>query len=122
MKKTAGERKYTFQQDSAPAHKAKTVQNYLEANTTHFWPPTFWPANSPDLNPCDFYLWGRVEGIACNTYHKSTVSFKASIKHTMASLDPREVSKAVKQNDLFFPDHLNEHPDCLPNCNLPRRG
>ncbi|QQP53659.1 Transposable element tcb2 transposase [Caligus rogercresseyi] len=96
MKKTAGERKYTFQQDSAPAHKAKTVQNYLEANTAHFWPPTFWPANSPDLNPCDFYLWGRVEGIACNTYHKSTVSLKASIKRTMASLDPREVSKAVK--------------------------
>ncbi|QQP51421.1 Uncharacterized protein FKW44_012778 [Caligus rogercresseyi] len=51
MKKTAGERKYTFQQDSSPAHKAKTVQNYLEANTAHFWSPTFWPANSPDLNP-----------------------------------------------------------------------
>ncbi|QQP54907.1 Uncharacterized protein FKW44_007898, partial [Caligus rogercresseyi] len=34
----------------------KTVHNYLEANTAHFWPPTFWPANSPDLNPCDFYL------------------------------------------------------------------
>ncbi|QQP38201.1 Uncharacterized protein FKW44_018710, partial [Caligus rogercresseyi] len=70
MKKTAGERKYTFQQDSAPAHKAKTVQNYLEANTAHFWPPTFWLANSPDLNPCDFYLLqhlpqvnGIVEGL-----------------------------------------------------------
>ncbi|QQP40678.1 Uncharacterized protein FKW44_014808 [Caligus rogercresseyi] len=30
-------RKYTFQQDSAPAHKAKTVQAWLKENT---WPPT----------------------------------------------------------------------------------
>ncbi len=48
--------KYTFQQDSAPAHKAKTVQVWLRDNVPHFWDPQTWPSNSPDLNPCDYYL------------------------------------------------------------------
>ncbi|QQP49227.1 Transposable element tcb2 transposase, partial [Caligus rogercresseyi] len=47
---------YTFQQDSAPAHKAKTVQAWLKENVPHFWDPQTWPSNSPDLNPCDYYL------------------------------------------------------------------
>ncbi|QQP56973.1 Transposable element tcb2 transposase [Caligus rogercresseyi] len=52
----ASGRKYTFQQDSAPAHKAKTVQAWLKENVPHFWDPQTWPSNSPDLNPCDYYL------------------------------------------------------------------
>jgi hypothetical protein len=23
----------------------------------------FWPPRSPDLNPCDFYLWGKLRNI-----------------------------------------------------------
>ncbi|QQP36569.1 Uncharacterized protein FKW44_021713 [Caligus rogercresseyi] len=23
-----------------------------------FWSKEFWPPSSPDLNPCDYYLWG----------------------------------------------------------------
>ncbi|QQP54437.1 Transposable element tcb2 transposase [Caligus rogercresseyi] len=37
-----------FQQDSAPAHKTKKTQEWLQANT--------WPSNSPDLNPMDYYM------------------------------------------------------------------
>ncbi len=29
---------YTFQQDSAPAHKAKIVQEFCRQNLYHFWP------------------------------------------------------------------------------------
>ncbi|QQP37008.1 Transposable element tcb2 transposase [Caligus rogercresseyi] len=39
-----------------PAHKAKTVQAWLKENVPHFWDPQTWPSNSPDLNPCDYYL------------------------------------------------------------------
>lgn len=37
MKMVAGDRSYTFQQDSAPAHKAKRVQSWLLENVPHFW-------------------------------------------------------------------------------------
>ncbi|KOC67790.1 hypothetical protein WH47_11191 [Habropoda laboriosa] len=26
-----------------------------------------WPARSPDLNPLDFYLWGHLKSLVCNT-------------------------------------------------------
>ncbi len=38
MKAVAGDRRYTFQQDSAPAHKTKVVQSWLLGNVPHFWP------------------------------------------------------------------------------------
>ncbi|QQP39317.1 Transposable element tcb2 transposase [Caligus rogercresseyi] len=40
----ASGRKYTFKQDSAPAHKAKTVQAWLKENVPHFWDPQTWPS------------------------------------------------------------------------------
>ncbi|QQP48989.1 Transposable element tcb2 transposase [Caligus rogercresseyi] len=47
---------YTFQQDSAPAHKVKLVHFWLKKNIPNFWDFNTWPPNRPDLNPCDYYL------------------------------------------------------------------
>ncbi|QQP41915.1 Transposable element tcb2 transposase [Caligus rogercresseyi] len=94
MDDVADGRPYTFQQDSAPAHRAKIVLDFLALKTPNFWPPSFWPANSPDLNPCDYYLWGKVEGLACKKYHTSVETLKQSIIKTMKELDPQEVSRA----------------------------
>ncbi|QQP51310.1 Transposable element tcb2 transposase [Caligus rogercresseyi] len=71
---------YKFQQDSAPAHKAKLVQSWLKKNVPNFWDFNTWHPNSPDLNPCDYYF--------------NVASLKASIKSEMKKLDPAEVSTA----------------------------
>jgi hypothetical protein len=57
-----------FMQDSAMPHPANVMLDFLKTifgplvmshhyldhhNCRHFWPPL-----SPDLNPCDFFLWG----------------------------------------------------------------
>jgi len=42
---------FTFQQDSAPAHRARETVELLSRETPYFIPPTLWPPNSPDLNP-----------------------------------------------------------------------
>ncbi|QQP53980.1 Uncharacterized protein FKW44_006644 [Caligus rogercresseyi] len=47
---------YTFQQDSAPAQKAKLAQSWLKKNVPNFLDFNTCPPNSPDLNPCDYYL------------------------------------------------------------------
>ncbi|QQP57940.1 Transposable element tcb2 transposase [Caligus rogercresseyi] len=76
----ASGRKYTFQQDSAPAHKAKTVQAWLKENT--------WPSNSPDLNPCDYYCRGSWRG---------RPALKSSITSVAMSLEAaEEVSRSVR--------------------------
>ena len=39
-----------FQQDSAPAHRARDTVRFLEQSTPTFIPPDLWPPNSTDLN------------------------------------------------------------------------
>ena len=50
---------WIFQQDEARAHSAKLTQEWLSKIVQEFIYKNEWPPSSPDLNPCDFYLWGR---------------------------------------------------------------
>lgn len=52
---------FIFQQDSAPAHRARDTVRYLEQDTPEFIPPDLWPPNSPDLNPVDYKIWSVVQ-------------------------------------------------------------
>ena len=61
IKRVAAGRPYVFQQDSAPCHTSRTTQKWLFENMDDYTSPNIWPPNSPDCNPCDFYLWGAVE-------------------------------------------------------------
>jgi len=52
-----------FQQDSAPAHRARETIKLLQRETHAFISPDLWPPNSSDLNPIGQYLakmWTRV--------------------------------------------------------------
>ncbi len=54
-----------FQQDGAPAHYALIVRDWLNEKFPDRWigrrGPIEWPARSPDLSPCDFFLWGYLK-------------------------------------------------------------
>ena len=52
---------FIFQQDSAPAHRAQETVDLLSTETLTFIPPTFWPPNSPDLNPVDYKVWSVLQ-------------------------------------------------------------
>jgi len=47
MDLVAAGRSYVFQQDSAPAHKARRTQEWLKNNVPHHWSPDVWPPSSP---------------------------------------------------------------------------
>ncbi|RVE40580.1 hypothetical protein evm_014769 [Chilo suppressalis] len=51
-----------FQQDSAPAHRAKSTQDWLAAREIDFIRHEDWPSSSPDLSPLDYKI--------CNTWRK----------------------------------------------------
>ena len=53
MKQVANGHNFTLQQDGAPAHNAKKVQDFLSANVHEFWSKEIWPPSSPDANPLD---------------------------------------------------------------------
>ena len=41
---------FVFQQDNAPAHRARDTARLLEQATPASIPPDLWPAKSPDVN------------------------------------------------------------------------
>ena len=51
-----------FMHDGAPPHFALSVRAWLDQKFPGRWlgrrGPHEWPARSPDLTPCDFFLWG----------------------------------------------------------------
>jgi len=47
---------FTFQQDGAPAHRARETVELLKVKTPDFIPPNLWPPNSPNLNPVEYKI------------------------------------------------------------------
>ncbi|CAF3513559.1 unnamed protein product [Rotaria socialis] len=67
---------WIFQQDSAPAHKTKSTQQWLVENCPDFISSKEWPPSSPDLNPLDFSIRGTLEAIVNAKPHRSLESLK----------------------------------------------
>ena len=70
---------WTFQQDSAPAHKARTTQEWLRANVPDFISTSDWPCSSPDLNPLDYKLWSVLQTMACKKRHPNVDPLKRAL-------------------------------------------
>jgi hypothetical protein len=61
---------FIFQQDGAPPHWHRDVRHFLNQSIPQRWIDhienedltlLFWPPRSPDLTPCDFFLWRFVK-------------------------------------------------------------
>ena len=52
-KMVVNKRRFTFQQDGAPAHTSKHAQDWCLQNLPNFINEDDWPGNSPDLNPME---------------------------------------------------------------------
>lgn len=92
-----GDSQWTFQQDSAPAHKAKLTQEWCRANYPDFITSEEWPPYSPDLNPMDYSVWSILEAKACAKPHKSLEALKRSLLREWDLLTVEELRK-IAQN------------------------
>jgi len=87
-------RQYVFQQDGAPAHTSHLVQNWLSDNVDMFWSKEFWPPNSPDLNPLDYYVWSVVERVTNKTRHPNVASLRTAIEAAFTNMDSAVLKRA----------------------------
>lgn len=71
-------RSIIFMQDGAPPHWGLPVREWLNKKMPNRWmgrgsPNMPWPPRSPDLTPCDFFLWGFVKS---KVYHTRPTSMQ----------------------------------------------
>ena len=72
---------YYFQQDGAPSHTANMVQNWLKGKfLDKFIDTNKWPPRSPDLNPCDYFLWGYLKARVYHPLPKTISELKTNIE------------------------------------------
>ena len=93
----AGGRPWVWQEDSAPAHKSKEIQAWLQKECFDFVPFSHWPRSSPDLNPLDYFAWSYVETITNMTSHNIKASLIAAIHQVFAELPLALVEKTCSQ-------------------------
>ena len=53
-----------------------------------FWPKSYWPPCSPDLNVMDFAIWGMLAQKACSVYHNNLDSLKRSLQTSWDEISP----------------------------------
>jgi hypothetical protein len=73
MKKMGIDKFVVFMQDGAPPHFKIEVREWLNKIFSKRWigrkgsvkvpTPIIWPPYSPDITPCDFFLWGHIKDI-----------------------------------------------------------
>ncbi len=96
--KTAEYKKYYFQQDGAGPHKATMVQSWLKSKFgNRFIHKKMWPPYSPDLTPCDFFLWGYLKSVVYNPLPKTLDDLKANIKREIEKINV-EILKSTFEN------------------------
>ena len=85
--RTAEYQKHFFLQDGATPHTANTVQTWLkEKFLTKFIDKSPWPPRSPDLNPCDFFLWGYLKGRVYNPLPKTLEDLKVNLEREIKNI------------------------------------
>lgn len=90
-----GTNKWVFQQDGASCHNSKTSQEWCENHLFKFLDRDHWPANSPDLNPLDFYFWNAVVTKMKVSSDFNLERLQLEIKKAFDLIDKEEIKKAV---------------------------
>ena len=90
-----------FMQDGAPPHCSREAiawlkehfpENRLISRNSDF----NWPAYSPDLNPCDFYLWGFLKSrVYSDPYPQTLEQLKVNIEREMKKISKDTIESVV---------------------------
>lgn len=94
-----------FQQDGARPHTTNEVLDFLNQKfgnrvISNRFPDRFgggflWPPTSPDLNPCDFYLWGFLKDSVFTTAPRTLDQLRQSIVDCCTLVDAEILDKVM---------------------------
>ena len=89
---------FTFQQDSAPAHRAWDTIELLRRSTPDFFAPDMWPptCNSPDIL-VDYAIWSIMQQSVYQTRVRDIDEPRQRLITVWCGLEQRAVDDAIDQ-------------------------
>ena len=91
---------FLLQQDGARAHTARATLEFLRQENVQFWAPEIWPPNSPDLSPCDYFLFGPLKDAVYRRRPRNLPELRNCILDEWDLISQRSINAAI---DQFLP-------------------
>ena len=113
--------RFWWAQDGAPPHQTVAVSTWMievfGRKIIALNHPIEWPPRSPDLTPCDFFLWGYLKSRVYQTPPNDLIDLRDRIVREAEAIrgNPRMVKRAVR-------DMVRRARDCVANGGLHVRG
>jgi len=85
---------WVLHQVDAPAHKVLSVEMFL---TKHKITILEYPLYSPDLAPCDFFLFPEIKSVLKGTKFKSIDAVKAKVMELISKLSEDNLQHCFQQ-------------------------
>ncbi|CAK9802718.1 Histone-lysine N-methyltransferase SETMAR [Anthophora quadrimaculata] len=86
-----------FQQDGATPHTARVSMEKLRAifpkKLISKYGDIPWPPRSPDLTPCDFFLWGYLKSKVYSNSPRTIQALQENIRREVAAIEPTLCSR-----------------------------
>lgn len=103
-----------FMQDGAPPHILRGVQQVLRATFTDARVisrcfPTAWPPRSPDLTPCDFWLWGFLKDQVYREHPATMAHLKDAIIRHVRGISVDLLRSAVEHTAIRMERVVENH-------------
>ena len=101
-----------FQQDGATAHTSqnaiKILKEMFPNHLISMRGDIGWPPRSPDLNPCDYFLWGYLKSKVYTQRPRAVEELKDAIRHEIAAITPEMINRVI--------DHFHKRVNlCVDN-------
>ena len=74
-------------------HRAFTVEEFIKNGGLPV--ATQWPPHSPDLTPCDFFLWGYLKAKVYEQRPQTLKALKEAIQREVAAITPEMILKVM---------------------------
>lgn len=104
-----GNRDWVYQQDGATCHTSVLSQNWCATNFKHFLPKEHWPAQSPDLNPLDYFFWNAVVTNMIPKQFNNLAEFTTEILRSIDTVPIEAIRNAIRA----FPTRVRKVEDNL---------
>ncbi len=91
---------FVLQQDGARPHTAQATLAFLAQENVQFCEPEMWPPCSPDLSPCDYFLFGPWKDAVYRRRPQNLEEMRNFVREEFANISQRSINAAI---DQFLP-------------------